>query len=158
MIKIKLNYFIIPLFVLAAAWLGGWLTSSGIANGWYNTINKPTWTPPGSIIGAIWTIIFILSAISAVLVWNSSHNSRFVWIITFFIINAVLNIFWSFLFFNQHLIFAAALEAILLELSVFALIILIWPISIMAAALLLPYAGWVIFATYLTFYISALNK
>jgi len=41
---------------------------------------------------------------------------------------------------------------------VIGLMILIWPVSRLAAGLLIPYAGWVAFATYLSYIIWSLNK
>jgi len=153
----KLNYLIIPLIVLAVAWLGGQLTGSGMD--WYRTIKLPSFTPPGSIIGLVWTIIFILSAISAIIFWNkTTTDNRFYWIIAIFIANAILNIAWSYLFFNQHLLGLATIEAAILDLSVIALILLLWPISKISAGLLVPYAGWAAFATYLTYLVWSLNK
>jgi tryptophan-rich sensory protein len=126
--------------------------------GWYKTIKLPSWTPSGSVIGTVWTILFILAAISALIIWNQlAHDSRFWWIVVLFILNAVLNVGWSWLFFNQHFLGAAIFEAGLLGLSVVALVILIWPASALAAALLLPYAAWVAFATFLTYNVWSLN-
>lgn len=152
----ELNYFIIPLITVGVAFIGSRLTSGGMK--WYQTIKLPSWTPPGSMIGLVWTAIFILSAISAMIVWNSSpRDSRFWWVVALFLVNAALNVCWSYLFFNRHLVGAAATEAATLGLTVVALIILIWPLSRTAAALLLPYAAWVAFATYLTSIIWRLN-
>jgi len=155
----KLSYIIIPLITVLTAGIGSLLTSGGMS--WYKSINLPSWTPAGSIIGAIWTTIFILSAASALIVWNTSANmgqTRLSWIAGVFIANAVLNVLWSYLFFNQHLIAPAIFEAGILGLSVIALIVLIWPISELAALLLFPYAGWVCFATYLTYSVWLLNR
>ncbi len=153
----KLNYLIIPLITFLVSVTGSRLTSGGMD--WYKTIKLPAWTPPGSVIGFVWTTIFILSTISALIVWNKfSRNKRFAWIIGLFLINAGLNVLWSFLFFNQHLIGWSVIEAGLLGLSVIGLIILIGPISRLAAWLLAPYAAWVSFATYLTYIIWTLNK
>lgn len=158
----KLNYIIIPLITVLVAVGGSWLTSSGIDSGWYDSIVKPSWTPAGSVIGTVWTILFILTTISALIVWNASINSaqvrRWKWIITIFLVNAGLNVFWSFLFFNQHLIGPAIWEAGLLGATVIALAVLIWPISRWASVLLIPYAGWTAFAAYLTYSIWLLNK
>jgi len=153
----KLNYVIIPLLVFLTSFIGSLATSGGME--WYKTIKIPSWTPPGSVIGLVWTIIFILAAFSAIIVWNSGvSGNRFNWIIGIFIANAILNILWSYIFFNQHLIATAFGEAILLDVTVIALIILIWPISKLASLLLVPYASWVAFASYLTFIIWNLNK
>lgn len=153
----KLNYLLIPLIVAFVTAFGSWLTSGGMA--WYKTVRLPEWTPPGSFIGAMWTVIFILTAISLIIIWNSfSRDSAFRMIISLFTVNAALNVFWSYLFFNQHLIGWATLEAGILALSVFGLIYLIWPISMTAASLLFLYAGWSSFATYVSYSIWILNR
>jgi len=158
----KANYIIIPLITIITAGVGSWITSAGMD--WYHKIKLPAFTPSGSFIGMVWTIIFILAAISALLVWNSrmvlpgSFYMLKEGVMTLFILNAVLNVVWSLLFFNMHFIAAAAWEAGLLGLSVVALFILIWPISRLAAWLLAPYAAWVAFATYLTYTVWALNR
>jgi len=153
----KKSYFIVPLITLIIAYSGSWLTNKGMD--WYKTIKLPDFTPSGSIIGTAWTIIFILTAISAIIVWNKAeHNSKFYWIIILFLINGFLNIFWSYLFFYNHSIGLAVLEAGLLGLSVLILIILIKPINRLSSVLLYPYLIWVIFATYLTYAVWSLNK
>ena len=55
----KLNYFLIPLVAFLTAYIGGRITGGGMA--WYKAIRLPSWTPPGGVIGAVWTTIFILS-------------------------------------------------------------------------------------------------
>ncbi|MFW6282568.1 MAG: TspO/MBR family protein [Minisyncoccales bacterium] len=155
--KLKINYLLIPIITVLVSYTGSIFTSMGISSGWYDLINKPTWTPPGSVIGIVWTIIFILSTISALIVWNKiERNKRFWRIILLFLINAALNVFWSFLFFAQNLIGLAVLEAALLAISVYILIYLIWPRSKLAAVLLIPYALWVSFATFLNYSIWVL--
>jgi len=152
----KLNYIIIPLIVFLVAFAGSLITSGGMD--WYKTINLPVWTPQGSVIGAVWTTIFILSAISALIVWNKFPRGRsFSWIFIIFGINALLNIFWSYLFFDKHLLDFAFWEAGFLFISVVLLIILIRPVSRLAAILLYPYAIWGAFATYLTYTVWMLN-
>lgn len=54
----KLNYFLIPVFVLIVALTGSYFTNTGM-NQWYKTIKLPSLPPPGSIIGAVWTTLFI---------------------------------------------------------------------------------------------------
>lgn len=154
--KLKLSYIIIPVIVFLTAVIGSYFTGTGMV--WYQTINLPDWTPSGFFIGLVWTFIFILSAVSALIVWNKTEKNKKFWlIISVFLINAALNIFWSYLFFNQELIGAAFFEAILLDLTVFILICLIWPVSKLASILLIPYASWVAFASFLTFVIWTMN-
>ncbi len=155
--KIKIRYVFIPLIVILVMIIGSWLTSGGMD--WYKTINLPNFTPPGWVIGAVWTLIFILTAISAIIFWQKApRDRRFWWVSGFFILNGLLNILWSYLFFNRHWLDAAAWEAGILDLSVVILIILIWPVSRTGAVLLLPYTLWTTFATYLTYIIWSLNR
>jgi len=152
----KLNYIIIPLIAVLVAVVGGYLTSGNMS--WYRTLNLPSIAPAGWFIGLVWNVIFILTTISALIVWNTMQKSdNFSIIIGLFVVNALLNVFWSFLFFNQHLINAAMVESGLLGFSVVALIVMIWPFSRLAAGLLIPYAAWTLFATFLNYVIWTLN-
>lgn len=152
----KLNYIIIPLITILVAVVGGYLTSGSMV--WYRTLKLPSIAPAGWFIGLVWNVIFILTTISAFIVWNKMPRNDLFWIVIgLFVVNALLNVFWSFLFFNQHLINAAMVEASLLGLSVIGLIVLIWPFSRLAAGLLVPYAVWVCFATFLNYLIWTLN-
>lgn len=152
----KKYYIIIPAITLIVALVGNIITSNGMD--WYNTISLPSWTPAGSIIGFVWATIFILSTISAIIVWGRVQQKQRVIIYSVFGINAVLNIFWSVLFFRLHFIQLAIWEAALLGLTVYILIVLIWKHSKQAAYLLVPYAVWVSFATYLTYSVWLLNR
>lgn len=155
--KIKLNYFVIPIITIFTALSGSLLTSGGM--GWYKTINLPEIAPAGSFIGSVWTIIFILSAWSVIIFWNKREdNKNTKIIITLFIVNALLNIFWCFLFFGVHLIGWSIIEMILLNLVNLSLIILLWKKYLFSAMLLTPYFIWVSFATYLAYSIWKLNS
>jgi len=154
---LKLNYFIIPLITIFVSVFGGQLVNSGM--NWYKTIKLPSLAPAGSIIGMVWTIIFILCTIAALIVWNKfSRGNRFNLIIAFFLINAFLNIFWNFLFFANQWLLIGIIEMVLLEITTLILIFLIWPQSKLVASLLIPYALWVPFATYLATQIYLLNR
>ncbi len=144
--KFKLNYVVIPLITIFVSLFGSYLTSSGMK--WYDTINLPSFTPQGGFIGLVWTIIFILTTISALIFYNKIKKKKLV--VSLFLINAFLNVFWSYLFFYKHLIFFALIEMIFLEISVLLLIIFMWKKSRTSSYLLFLYAFWVLFATYLT--------
>ncbi len=156
----RLNYAAIPLVTIGVAVLGSYITGGNME--WYQTLNLPSFTPPGQTIGAAWTAIFILATISALLVWNGPAGPRQAqternWIMAAFGLNGVLNLGWSYLFFGQHLIGPAVLESAALGLSVVLLISLIRTRFRLAAWLLAPYLVWVAFATYLTYAVWTLN-
>ncbi len=154
----KANHIVIPLVTVAVAVVGSSFTSSGLGS-WYRSIHLPTWTPPGSIIGLVWTTIFILSTASALLLWNGSDSKARLPLLTgLFLLNAALNVLWSYLFFSRHLIGLAVWEAAALDATVIALVVIAWPLSRLASALLMPYAAWGAFATYLTYTVWKLNR
>ena len=57
--------------VLATGLLGGRFTSMGIGP-WYDGLAKPAWTPPGAVIGAVWTVLYVLIAVASAIVWSRS--------------------------------------------------------------------------------------
>lgn len=155
---LKPAYIIIFTIVLIVASLGSFFSGQGLA-GWYQTLALPSSTPPGWIIGIVWTIIYVLSAISAIIFWNKAPRNEKFWIIVLlFLVNAFLNILWSYLFFSRHLIFTALIEMIFLELTIVGLISLLRVDARNAAYLLFPYFVWVLYATYLTSIIWRLNR
>ena len=153
--NLKPNHVVIPLITVVTISVGSFITSAGMS--WYKTLNLPVFTPPGSFIGTVWTVLFILATISALIVWNQAWRGRKTMIAVAFILNILLNVGWSALFFGLHLIGPAIYEAAVLGVSVLVLMILVWPVSKLAAWLLMPYLAWVSFATYLTYSIWRLN-
>jgi tryptophan-rich sensory protein len=156
----RINYLIIPLVAILVAWIGGRLTMTAVRT-WYRHIRKPQWTPPGSVIGAVWTVLYILAAISALIIWNApSLNASGVplAIVTLFILNALVNIFWSYTFFYRQRIGFAIWICLFLDLTIVALIQLVAPVSLAAAWLLVPYAAWVTFAAYLNYRVWEMNR
>lgn len=153
--KFKLNYIIIPLVAVIISALGGYFTSLGLKD-WYSGLVLPSFTPPGSTIGLIWTIIYILSTIACLIVFNTFKDRKF--LIKLFILNAILNCAWSLLFFTFHLVFDAFLWAILLAVSVFVIIVFSYKKSKLVALLMLPYLLWGSFASYLNYTIYILNR
>ena len=151
----RLRNIIIPAATVLTIAIASWVTSGGM--GWYRTIVVPGWTPAGMIIGIVWTVLFALAMSSALIVFNRSKTKALRGIAIVYVINAILNVGWSLTFFGLHRIGASIFVSALLDVSVIALIVRIRPISRIAAWLLVPYALWVTFATYLTYAIWRLT-
>ena len=150
------GYVLIILVVVAVSVVGGSFTGGGME--WYRTLTLPTFTPPGSVIGMVWTVIYILSGIAAALLWRDRNRiTRSRLILGLLLANAVLNTLWSFVFFTAHLLGWAIVEMMVLNLTTLWIIILAGHRQRLAAYLLLPYFAWVSFATYLAWTIWRLN-
>jgi len=154
--RIRPNFFFIPLFVIITASAASYFADMG--RSWYKTINLPVWTPSNSLMVLAWTIIFILTSLSILIIWNKySSEKKFGVIISLFILNAVLVVGWNVLFFSHQLLSLAFVQAVLLIANIFLLVLLIYRFSPLAAYLLLPYSAWVIFSTVLTLNVWMLN-
>jgi benzodiazapine receptor len=154
--RIKPNYFFIPLFVIITASAASYFADTGRV--WYKTINLPDWTPSNSLMVIMWTIIFILTSLSILIIWNKySSEKKFGVVISLFVLNALFIVGWNILFFSNQMMSLAFIQAVLLNLNLFFLVLLIWRFSPLAAYLLLPYSAWVIFSTALTLNVWILN-
>lgn len=139
-------------FVALVAWVGNVLTMPEI-DGWYQTLALPSWTPSGAVIGSVWTVLFILLAIAGILFLKNSKPRERAGFLMLYVLNGILNVGWSYLFFNQHNIYGAFVEIWFLNLTIVGLIYLLWRKHRAAAWLLVPYFLWVSFATYLNWQI-----
>jgi len=134
-------------------------TTQDSITSWYGQLRKPFFTPPNWIFGPVWTILYLLMAISFFIVWNKGVNyPKVKQAIVWFLIQLVLNAVWTPLFFGFHLIFLSFIEILLLWLAILVTFYAFKRISIYAAVLLIPYVAWVGFAVILNGSIWYLNR
>jgi translocator protein len=87
---------------LAIGAISGFFTVTGVES-WYQTINKPSWNPPGWIFAPVWTTLYVMMGIALYFVWKSDSSEVLKkTAISLFAVQLVLNFFWSFIFFNQQ--------------------------------------------------------
>jgi benzodiazapine receptor len=142
----------------AAGVVGSIFTSSSVST-WYPTLIKPGFTPPGWVIGLVWTILFTLMGISLFLVWRDGLDQPDVKsAIYVFAAQLVVNVLWSGAFFGLQSPLAALAVIAVLWILILLTIVKFWPISRWAALLLVPYILWVSFAAFLNFAIWNLNS
>jgi benzodiazapine receptor len=132
---------------LAVGSISGYLSGSSGTNAWYQSLNKPVFTPPGWVFGAVWPILYILMGIACGLVWSKGLSQKAVSLaIVAFAVQLFLNGLWTPLFFGMHRIDLALLEVILLWVAIAVTEALFWKVRPAAAILLWPYLAWVGFA------------
>lgn len=124
----------------------------------FETINKPSLSPPGWLFPVVWTILFILMGIASYLVLVSEKpQGEINRALTVYGIQLIFNFFWSIFFFNFSLYLFSFIWLVLLWLLILATIVLFYRISKPAGYLMIPYLLWVTFAGYLNFQIYLLN-
>jgi tryptophan-rich sensory protein len=121
---------------------------------WYETLSKPSWTPPDWAFPVAWSILYLFMAIAGWLVWQQAGWSL---ALILWIAQLVLNGAWSWLFFGLRRMDLAFGDVTLLWLCIAAFIIIAWPISTTAALLFLPYLVWVSIAAALNLTVWRMN-
>lgn len=137
--------------------LGSVFTISSIPT-WYAVLNKPVFAPPNWIFGPVWTTLYFWMGISFYLIWNQGWKKQKVRTAgMYFLAQLGLNFIWTPVFFGLR----SPLLALFVILAMLMLIITtmkkFYPLSKWAFYLLLPYLGWVSFATLLNAAIVFLN-
>ena len=143
------------LIVLGVAILGGLLTDLSV-NTWYPSLAKPSWTPSGATIGAVWTILYTLMGIAAWIVWRSAPGDR-TRPLALYVLQLILNAGWSALFFGLRNPGLALIEIGFLWVAILATTVAFWKVSKPAGILMAPYLFWVTFAAVLNSMIWKMN-
>jgi len=141
--------------VAAAAAIGGYATSLGLDE-WYRALAKPAWNPPDWLFGPVWTLLYILMALAAWLVWMRGWKAA-KYALTLFVVQLILNAAWSWLFFGWRQPGWAFVELVILLAAIIATAVAFARVKPIAACLLAPYLAWVTFAGLLNFTIWRLN-
>ena len=140
---------------ILVALLGGAATQIGP---WYYALHKPSWQPPDWLFGPVWTLIYGLTALAGVKVWNRiADRERRLRMMALFALNALLNVLWSELFFGQRRPDWALAEVVPFWLSILVLMLLVFPVTRTGGWALVPYLLWVLFAGILNLAIVRLN-
>lgn len=153
MIKLAVSIFICQ----CAGLLGSLFTRSSLP-GWYAHINKPVFTPPNWVFAPVWALLYALMGTAAFLVWQKGLVTEGVKkALGIFILQLVLNVLWSVVFFGARSITGGLATIVFLWLAIAWTIKQFLSISKPAAVLLIPYIAWVSFALILNASLALLN-
>lgn len=109
---------------------------------WYESLNKPDWTPSGRLIGTVWSVLFAFISLAAALVYAAYDMRKAAapfWIML--IINYVFNQAFSYFQFTQNLL-AAAVDSFFVAITALSLTFITRRIHKTAAILFIPYVLW----------------
>lgn len=127
------------------------------AGAFYARLAQPSWAPPSSVFGPVWTVLYALMAIAAWLVWRRGGVRANRNALSLFLLQLALNALWSWLFFAWHLGGLAFAEIVVLWVLIVATLVSFWRVRPLAGALLIPYLLWVSFAVALNYSVWQLN-
>lgn len=137
--------------------LSGLASVSGTRE-WYESLVKPSFTPPSWVFGPAWTLLYLMMGVALYLVWRKGLSEPGVkTALVIFLIQLGLNGIWSPLFFGMHAPGLALIDILILWCAIGATVYVFFGQSKIAGALLLPYWGWVTFAAVLNYSFWRLN-
>ena len=126
---------------------------------WYQQLQKPSWSPPSWLFGPVWTVLYILIAISFGKVFIMAFQKTIPLIILLpFILNLIFNFAFTPIQFGLKNNYLAAADIMLVLVTLIWSMIVIYPHVKWVTYLLIPYLVWVSVATALQLSITYLNK
>lgn len=127
-------------------------------NDWYERLQRPPLTPPNWVFGPVWTVLYIMIALS-IFLFVKNHKTGTGFGIYFLIaLHLIANFSWTAFFFRLQSPGLALIDIVVLDVSLMLMIYYFWQTNRIASTLLWPYLLWVFFATYLNFSFYILNR
>jgi translocator protein len=128
------------------------------AYNWYSQLIKPSWAPPSWLFGPAWTFLYCLIAISFGKVFILFFQKKISFTVLLpFLLNLAFNFAFTPLQFGLKNNLLAALDVLLVLITLIWAMKAIWIHVRWVVYLLIPYLLWVSFATILQLTITYLN-
>lgn len=130
-----------------------------LAYEWYAELIKPAWAPPAWVFGPVWTVLYIVIAVTfgAVLLWYVNGNLP--WTVALpFALNLIFNFAFTPLQFGLRSNLLAAADVILVLATLVWALVAIYPIMAWVVYANIPYVLWVSFASVLQLTVTYLNR
>ncbi len=129
------------------------------SSSWYSKLIKPGWAPPAKIFGPVWSVLYIIIAISFGNVFIQFTQGALSWqIVLPFALNLVFNLSFTPLQFKLKNNFLAMVDILLVLITLIWAMVTIVPHIQWIAYINIPYLLWVCFATALQLAITWLNR
>ena len=146
----------VPL-ILLLGFASGRVAPSGDENPWFVALDKPAIMPPAWAFPAAWSVLYILMGLALALVLNARGSRKRRPALILFVVQLLLNLAWTPVFFGMHQVVAALAIIAALIVSVVLTAWLFWQVRRTAGMLLLPYLAWICFAFVLLYQIHQRN-
>lgn len=139
---------------LLVAWLGSLVTRGTSDSAWFQQLDKPPFYPPDATFGIVWSVLYVFVALAGWLAWRAGGGAETTipWVV-----QIVLNLGWTLLFFGTELPVVALVEIIVLLGAAIWTAIVFARHQKWATLLFIPYILWIGFAAVLNGAIVWLN-
>ncbi len=125
---------------------------------WYQQLIKPSWAPPSWLFGPVWTVLYLVIAISFGYTAYLFLKHKISWhVILPFILNLVANLAFTPIQFGLQNNLLAAVDIIVVFVTLMWALFVIYPHGKWITIANIPYLLWVCFATILQLTITVMN-
>ena len=125
---------------------------------WYNTLEKPSWTPDPAFIGTMWSILYPIILVTFAFVFIQALRGKYPKkVMIAFAINLVANIIFTPIQFGLRNLTLASLDILVVWGTIIWLMVVIWKHNRFIALAQIPYLAWVSVATVLQLSINWMN-
>ena len=152
--RVSLVWFVVLCLAVAAA--GGAVTATSVTT-WYAGLAKPSFNPPDSVFGPVWTTLYLMIAVAGHRLWRARGAAGRTRALVLWFAQLAVNCAWSFFFFGAHRPDLALVDIVALLVLIVAGIVAFARVDRVAAWLFVPYLAWVSFAAVLNAAIWHLN-
>ena len=155
----EINWGLLIGFILLCNLIGASGAFLGSADtSWYKSLKKPSFNPPSWIFGPVWTILFSLMGIALYFVYSAPSSEIRTIALILFGVQFIFNVLWSYLFFGLNNPLYSLIEIIVLLIFIIITGIYFFKVNQTSGYLLIPYALWVGFASFLNYSLWRLNS
>lgn len=133
------------------------LSNSGEQNAWFADLAKPALYPPARVVPIVWSVAYVLMGVALSMIASARGSAGRGAAIWMFALHLALNFAWSPLFFGAHRITLALVDVGAMVVTMGAAMVLFSRLRPLAAVLLVPVMGWLLFASVLNWQVLALN-
>ena len=125
---------------------------------WYSQILKPSWSPPAWLFGPVWTVLYVIIAITFGKVFLLAYQKQIPLVVVVpFVLNIIFNLAFTPLQFGLKNNLLASLDILLVLGTLIWAMRVIYPYAAWICFLQIPYLLWVSFATVLQLTLTYLN-
>jgi tryptophan-rich sensory protein len=126
-------------------------------DGWYQSLQKPSWQPPGYLFGIIWPYNFVVIGIALYTIASQAKPLFVAAALSLFAASVFFALRWSYLFYFQHDFSAAAKSLMATTILTLPILAIIFSVSWKVALAFIPYQIWIGIATALNYSYEKIN-
>ena len=126
-------------------------------DGWYQSLNQPSWQPPGFVFGLIWPYNFIVIGIALWVIASKASPVVIASAVTLFAASVIIALRWSYLFYEVHDLRGATISLFMTAILTIPFLAITFTQSIKVGIALIPYQIWIFTAAALNANYAANN-